>query len=336
MKRAPLIGFIVLAYLPLRADTNLQPATALLLDDQATFQLTASLVQYERPAKLSGKLRSVGNAITTILVNRWAAEFGPLFPQVEFDIHSRGSKDGFNQFFEGNADLVPIGRPLSARDRMRFKEKFGYEPTEIIVAQDAVGIFVNKNNPITGLSLDQLEAIYSANPGVRAGRPEFWSDVGVIGSLARKQINQVSLNRWHDVPMFFRDTVMKGEDYRFDVRFELVPSSLVQAAGADEAAISFGSIMLATARTRFVPLKGTDGNYYLPSYENTWKSLYPLNRPMRIVFNRKPDGGMNPVAREFLRFAVSRRGQRIIALAGSYPIPLELQQEAWRQLGEGR
>jgi phosphate transport system substrate-binding protein len=125
---------------------------------------------------------------------------------------------------------------------------------------------------------------------------------------------------------------MQGAEYRLDVRFELVPGSLVQAAGADEAAICFASVMFATPRTRFVPLQARDGRYLLPSCENVRSGDYPLVRPMRIVFNLRPNGTMNPVALEFLRFAVSRRGQRIIALAGSYPITLEEQKEAWRFL----
>ena len=92
--------------------------------------------------------------------------------------------------------------------------------------------------------------------------------------------------------------------------------------------------MFATARTRIVPLQAADGSFLLPSYENTASGRYPLTRPMRIAFNRKPDGTMNPVAREFLRFAVSRRGQRIGGLAEGYPITLEQQREALRVIGE--
>jgi phosphate transport system substrate-binding protein len=129
---------------------------------------------------------------------------------------------------------------------------------------------------------------------------------------------------------------MQGEDYRLSVSFEAVPSSLVQAVGAEEAAVGFASVMFATARTRFVPLQASDGRYLLPSYENTLSGQYPLVRPLRIVFHRKPDGSMNPVAREFLRLAISRRGQRIIASAGNYPITLLQQHDAAQTIGEAK
>ena len=242
--------------------------------------------------------------------------------------------DGLPALLEGKVDLVPMSRPLPAEEIARFKQKFGYEPSQIVVAQDAIGVFVNKTNPLTGLTLAQLDAIYSRDAKRGGGRPEFWSDLGVTGPLADKMINRFGLVHAYGSHVYFRDYVMQGSEYRFDVQFELVPSSLVQAVGADDAGIGFASVMFATARTRFVPLQAGDGRYLLPSYENTLSGEYPLVRPLRIVFNRKPDGTMNPAAREFLRFAVSRRGQRIIALAGSYPLTVEQQQAALREIGD--
>jgi phosphate transport system substrate-binding protein len=332
MKRFAFLALGLGAACLARAATNLPPATALLLDERSAFDVTAALKQYESAPGLSGKLTSIGSGVTTILVNRWAAEFAVLNPEVQFDIHGGGTAEGLPALLAGKSDLMPSGRALSADQIESFKAKFGYAPAEIVVAQDAVGVYVNKMNPIAGLTLAQLEATYSRDPKGGGALPEFWRDLGVTGPLAAKQIDRVSLNRLSDHNLFFRDQVLRGEDYRFDVRFELVPSSLVQAAGADEGAICFASVMFATARTRFVPLQGRDGRYLLPSYENTLSGDYPLVRPMRIVFNLRPDGTMNPVALEFLRFAVSRRGQRIIALAGSYPITLEQQSEAWRLL----
>jgi phosphate transport system substrate-binding protein len=128
---------------------------------------------------------------------------------------------------------------------------------------------------------------------------------------------------------------MLGSDYRFGGRFEAVSSSLVQALGAEDNGIGFASVMFATARTRFVPLQISDGRYMLPTYENTVTGHYPMIRTLRIVFDRRPDGKMNPVVREFLRFAVSRRGQRIIGLAESYPLTMEQQQTALGLLGNG-
>ena len=306
----------------------------MLLDDDAVMGLTAELSQYESVSNLTGKLTSFGSGITTILVNRWAAEFSTIYPGVELNIHGGGTPEGLHALLEDKADLVPGGRLLSSSENEPFKAKFGYVPLQIMVALDAVAVYVNKNNPIAGLTLAQLDSIYSRDAKRGGGRPEFWRDLGVTGPFGDKQISRVSLNRHSDNYLFFRDAIMKGADFGFDVDFEPVPSSLVQAPGADERVISFASVMFATARTRFVPLQAADGRYRLPTYQNTMTGDYPLVRPMRIAFHRKPDGSLNPVAREFLRFAVSRRGQRIIALAGSFPLTPQEQKDALRAIGE--
>jgi phosphate transport system substrate-binding protein len=276
----------------------------------------------------------MGSDLTTILINRWGSEFATLHPEAELNILSGGSMEGLAKFLTGQADLVPMASPLPDAYVTRFKATFGYEPSQIVVAQDAVGIYVNKDNPLTGLTPGQLEAIYSREPKSGVPAPEFWSDLGVTGPLANERLVRVSLSKVHGSHMFFRDEVLHGADYRFNVHFEPVNGSLVQAAGADPAAIGFGSVMFGTERTRFVPLQARDGSWLLPTYENTVSGRYPLVRPLRVVFNRKPDGSMNPVVREFLRFAVSRHGQRDIAFADSYPLTVQQQDEALRIIGE--
>ncbi len=331
-----LAGFLlfVLAGIVLRAGDKLPVASDLLLDDKAAIEVTSNLRQYDNLPKLTGRLASTGSGLVTVLVNRWATEFAAFYPGLELDIRGGGSADGFPDFLEGKTDLLPMSRELSADEIARFRAKYGYEPSRVVVAQDAVGVYVNKANPVPGLTLVQLDAIYSRDAKRGGQRAEFWRDVGVTGPMADERIVRLVLGQTHGTHQLFREVVMLGSDYRFGGNFERLSSSLVQSVGAENEAIGFASVMWATARTRFVPVQAADGSYVLPTYANTVSGRYPLVRPMWVVFNRKPDGTMNPVAREFLRFAVSRRGQRIIALAESYPITVEQQQAAWTALGE--
>jgi phosphate transport system substrate-binding protein len=323
-----LSGILLVVGLPLRAATSLPPARALLLNEAKIVELTSELAQYEDLPTLTGSLASGGSGLVTLLVNRWAAEFAAFYPNVKFNIRGGGSVESFPDFLDGKLDLMPMGRPLSADEIAEYQSRFGHEPAQIVVGQDAVGIYVNKKNPLAGLTLVQLDGIYSRDAKRGGQRAEFWRDLGVEGDMAEQRVRRLSLSRDHGTHQFFRDEVMLGSDYRFGGQFEMVSSSLVQAVGADDTAIGFASVVFATVRTRFVPLQAADGSYLLPSYENTISGRYPLARPMRIVFHGGPDESINPVAREFLRFAVSRRGQRIIALANNYPLTVEQQQQA--------
>jgi phosphate transport system substrate-binding protein len=317
-----------------RAMTNLPPATSLLLGEQSSLELTAGLAQYQSPPAFTGKFSSVGGGSSAILVNRWATEFSKFETSIQIDSRGGGSVTGLEELIDGKVDMVPMNRSVPDEYLARFKAKYGYEPAQIVVALDAEAIYVNKNNPVAGFSLAQLDAIYSREARRGGGQPEFWRDLGVGGPLGEEPIDRYSLSHVHSSYLYFQEAVMEGSEYRFAVHFEVVPSSLVQAVGADDAGLGFASVMFATERTRFVPVMAADGSYVVPSYENILNNKYPLIRPMRIVFNRQPDGTMNPAAREFLRFAVSRYGQRIIAMAGSFPLTVRQQQEALRTIGE--
>jgi phosphate transport system substrate-binding protein len=314
--------------------TNPQPANSLLLGEKRSFELTRELEQYEAQPGLSGRVTSIGGGSSALLVNRWVPEFAAIQPGIEVGFHGGSSATGMNGLIEANVDVVPMSRPVEAEETARFKAKYGYEPTEIVVAQDALGVYVNKTNPVAGFTLAQLDGIYSRDSKRGGGRPEFWSELGVTGPLAEERIDRISLNKAHGAHVYFQDIVMQDDAYRFDVRMEATGGSLVQAVGANNAAVGILSVMYATARTRLVPVQAADGSCVLPTYENISAGKYPLVRPLRIVFNRRPDGTMNAAAREFLRFVVSRRGQRVIALAGSYPLSTEQQKEALRTIGD--
>ncbi len=330
-----ILSVILLLGLAGRAATN-QVATSVQLDERSIANATAGLVQYENLPKLGGKLISAGSGTGTAMVNHWAVEFTQLYPEVDLDIHGGGATTNvFSDFMAGKVDILPMSRTIPTNVVAEFKARFGYEPAEVVVGPDALGFYVNKNNPIAGLSMAQLEAIYSRSPAAGVEKVDFWGDVGVTGPLAQTPVTRYCLSKRHGAHSLFRETILKGAEYKFSVRFEAIHSSLVQAVGADEAGIAFDSVMFATARTRFVPLQGADGTYLMPDYENVISGKYPLIRPIRIVFHKKPGSELKPVLREFLRFAVSRRGQRINAMDGGYPITVDQQQQALKIIGDG-
>jgi phosphate transport system substrate-binding protein len=311
-----------------------QTNRSVILDEKTAFALTAGLSQYEQLPQLDGKCVSVGGAVPQFLIYRWLNEFTKLYPNAQFEARSGGSSGGLADLLAEQADLATMARPISEEEVARFQAKFGGPPGQIIVAQDALGIYVHKSNPLPGLTLAQLDAIYSREPKRGGGRPEFWSDLGVTGSLADQRISRHSPSSIHASHVFFQESVMLAAPFRFDVIPERTPGSQVQSVGADDEAIGFASVMFATARTRLVSLQASNGKYLLPTYQNTTSGDYPLTRSIRIIFRRPATGSMNPVAREFLRFAVSRRGQRSIALAGTYPLTVAQQTEALAQIAE--
>ena len=304
-------------------------ARSMMLDEQSMFGVTASLKQYEEQSNLSGTLRSQGSASTTILVNRWAEEFTKLYPDVRTQIIGGGIADGLTELLEGKVDLVPMSRPLSEDERASFQRRFGYPPVEVPIAYDAVAVYVNLKNTLTDISMADLLAVFARHvttPSIMI--PETWMDLGVRGELGKKLIARYALSQSHGTHAVFREHVLAGEHYRLDVTFERVPGGLMNSLAADPASIGFASVMFANDAVRFLPIRVDEHTVSYPSYEEVLNQRYPLARELLMVLNKPPGKPLPALTREFLRFALSRRGQRIIALGGNHPITTHMQASA--------
>lgn len=308
-----------------------QPGTSVWLDDRTAFTLTGGLDQYVSRDSLSGRLVSMGSDQGTILVNRWVTDLAGLYPALQFEIHSTGGADGLRALLAGKTDVVPLDRPLQPAEDSAFRVAFGYPATQILVALDALGVYVSLHNPIDSISLRQLDAIFSRAPSRGLPPVDTWGDLGLAGPLAKQPIGRYSLSDDHDTFRSVRQFVLQGQEYRFDVRFDRVPLSLVQSVGADDGGITFASVMFATRRTRFVPVLADDGVPYAPTYDNTLSHKYPLLRQHYLVVNKPPGKPLPAPLLELLRFATSRRGQRLVAASGCFPLSADMQRTARSQ-----
>jgi phosphate transport system substrate-binding protein len=302
--------------------------TAVTLDGATAYEVTRELNPYAPLPTLGGQLRSVGTGNGTTLVNAWVNEFATFYPAVVFDIHGGGAVGGLAALEKGQTDLVPIDRPLSPAESDSLRAALGHPPTVVQVAQDALAVYVNLHNPVEQLTLTQLDAIFSRAPR-RGGRPiETWGELGVSGPLAHQLVSRYSRVHNSSSFVYFQDSVLLGADYRLETRFEPAPHATAQSVGADDAGIGSASVMYVTRRVGGDPLVGADGVAYLPTRDNVLSGKYPLARPMYLVINRAPGRPIKPVVLEFLRFATSRRGQRIVATEGAYPLTPAMERSA--------
>ena len=117
---------------------------------------------YEAVEDLSGSLSSVGSDTLVYVMSHWVVNFKRLYPKVSFRIEAAGSSTAPVALIDGSANFGPMSRLMKDKEIQAFVEKFGHEPTVFRVALDGLAVFVHKDNPIEGLTLAQLDAIYSA------------------------------------------------------------------------------------------------------------------------------------------------------------------------------
>ncbi len=303
-------------------------------DSVATRISSDVLPPYEPVAGLSGKITSIGASTATNLVARVAAEFRRMYPDVTLQITASQASIGPQALLEDRADIVPMSQPLTPGESRDFAVKYGYPPVEIKVAADALAIYVEKRNPVAGLTLDQLDGIFSRTQRRGGSSIETWGQLGLTGEWTDRPITLYGYGPEDGAHQIFQQQVLDGGAFRLSLRVEGGGSSIVQGVAADQGAIGFASNFYAAKRVRAVPLAGADGQFYAPTEENVRNHNYPLIRFLYIYVNKPPRQSFNGPAAEFLRFLLSREGQQVVADGGNIPLNVGTVEQGRRALVE--
>jgi len=314
-----------------KADTAVPVAES---DVNGTRILSDAVPPYEPVVGLTGKITSIGASTTTNLVARLAAEFRRMYPHVTLEVTASLTSIGPAALLEGRADLVPMSRPLAPEEVQSFTRKYGYPPTEIKVAADALAIYVDKNNPVLGLTLAQLDGIFSRTQRRGGGSIETWGQAGLTGEWADRRITLYGYGPDDGAHQIFQQQVLDEGAFRLSLRVEGGGSSIVQGVAADPGAIGFASVFFACKRVRVVGLTGADGRFYAPTEENVHSLRYPLSRFLYVYVNKPPLQPLGGPAAEFLRFLLSREGQQIVAAGGNIPLDAATVQQGRRTLAD--
>ncbi|MDQ7780648.1 MAG: PstS family phosphate ABC transporter substrate-binding protein [Planctomycetota bacterium] len=293
-----------------------------------------TLPPYAPVTGLTGKITSIGASTTTHLVARLAVEFRKTYPDVTLQVTASPISIGPAALLEGRADLVPMSRPLTPEEVQSFTGKYGYPPTEIKVAADALAIYVGKKNPVPGLTLGQLDEIFSQAQRIGGISIETWGQVGLTDEWADLPISLYGYGPEEGAHQIFRRQVLHDTPFRLSLRAEGGGSSIVQGVAANPGAIGFASIFFSCKGVRVVPLAGADGRFYAPTAENVLSLQYPLTRFLYICVNKPPRQPFGGPAAEFLRFLLSREGQEIVADRGNFPLDAATVNEGRRRLAE--
>ncbi len=291
----------------------------------SAYEIDLELPRYRPGTNLQGVVRTVGSSTLTTLFSTWSDDFERMQGRIRLQITGGGSSAAVAPLVAGQSDLAPMAREMTAREIEGFKARWGYAPTRLTVALDAIAVFVHKDNPLKMLTLAQLESIYAIEPRQGIASPQTWRDLGVGGPLAGQPVRRYGPQRSQGIYSVFRSQVLGGAEYVLSMQSEPVSSAVVQAAGADEAGIAFSSRMFATLRTRAVPIASTSAEPAgLPTARNIAEGRYPLARRLYVYVNKGPNRPLPPQVTEFLRYVCSYEGQERLAQSGGIALTREI------------
>ncbi len=298
-------------------------ALALPAEAQVKPPLDPKIIPYQPVASMSGSLSVAGSETMKPLTESWARDLRQLYPGLTVKIASAGSETGLAELMEGKAQIAAMSRRMTSAEIVEFKREFGYEPTEVPVAVDALAIFVHKDNPIEGLTLAEVDAMFSTERRRGLKYPvNSWGDVMLLeGEWAEAPVHLYGRNSNSGTASFFREHVLNGADLKKTMTVGVGSASVVVELMKDRFGIGFSSIGYRTSGLRPVPLAIVQGGRYVaPTFETAMDGSYPLRRNLYFYINRPPKvAPPGPVA-EYVKFALSRQGQQIVVDGGYYPL----------------
>lgn len=316
-------------------------------------QNLSSLPDYRPEKKVSGVIRSWGSNYMASLMKYWEEGFRKYQPGVWFEDSLKGTASAQFGLHVNVADLALMGRQIFPYEYYGIYRRSQLRPVEIAVAtgsfdvqskSTALGIFVNKDNPISKLTLKQLDGIFGAE---RTGGWQQLEWVTEVARTAKENIRtwgQLGLTgEWADKPIhvygppglypggvsFFQTRVMGGADtWNEELREFDDRKKMLEALSHDPYGIAYAAISYKTQHVKLLALaEAVGGPYVAATRETIANRTYPLSRFAYIYFAPdRPNGDpanpkVDPKVKEFLRYILSRQGQRDVIREGDY-LPL--------------
>lgn len=296
----------------------------------AQVTVDSALPKYTPVQGVSGAIKSIGSDTMNNVMTHWQAEFKKLYPAVEVSLEGKGSATAPAALTEGQAQFGPMSRDMKGSEIDAFEKKFGYKPTGLRTAIDALAIFVNKDCPLDEISLDQARAVFSVE-----GKDMTWGDLGVTNTeWAGKPVALYGRNSASGTYGYFKENVLSKKDYKKTVKEQSGSSGVVQAIGSDKFAMGYSGIGYRTAEVKALKVKKTDKDKSIaPTAEACYDGSYPIARPLLVYVNHKPGSQMDPLRAEFIKMIFSKEGQEAVVKDGYIPVTAQIAREDLTAVG---
>lgn len=288
------------------------------------------LGEYETTSGVSGTLSSVGSDTLANLMTLWAEQYKRFYPNVNIQIQAAGSSTAPPALTEGTSNVGPMSRKMKDGEIAAFEEKFGYKPTAVPVAIDALAVYVHKDNPIEGLSIADVDAIFSITRKC-GGSSDYntWGDIGLKGNWAKRDIQMFGRNSVSGTYGYFKKKALCKGDFKSNVNEQPGSASVVQSVSSSLNGIGYSGIGYITSGVRAVPLaKTSEQDSVAATSENAILGAYPLARFLYVYINKAPGKPLSPIESEFIKMVLSIQGQKVVVKDGYIPVPSKVADKA--------
>ncbi|GJM20419.1 MAG: phosphate-binding protein PstS [Planctomycetota bacterium] len=297
--------------------------------------LDEKLPDYEQISGVSGSIKSVGSDTMNNLMTLWGEGFKRMYPSVQIEIEGKGSSTAPPSLIAGTSNFGPMSREMKAKEIDSFEDAYGHQPTPLPTSIDMLAVYVHKDNPVEGLSLRQVDAMFSkTRKGGAAENVRTWGELGLSGEWATRPISLYGRNSASGTYGFFKGNALFKGDFKDNVKEQPGSSAVIQGVATDKAGVGYSGIGYKTADVRAVPLSIDDDYDPVPAEpQHAYTGEYPLSRFLLLYVNKAPNEELDPLRREFIMYIFSKQGQADVIKAGYYPVTSEIALNTLHSLG---
>lgn len=303
----------------------------------AQVEVDPKLPGYEKTQGVSGNIKSEGSDTMNNLMTLWGEGFKAMYPNVRIEVQGKGSSTAPPALIKGTSTFGPMSREMKDKELDEFEKAYGYKPVALPTSIDMLAVYVHKDNPLRGLTLQQIDAIFSkTRKGGLDHQIRTWGELGLTGEWADKPISLYGRNSASGTYGYFKEHALFKGDYSDAVKEQPGSASVVQSVANDRYGIGYSGIGYKTADVNAIALAEDAGSPMVEAIaKNAYTGDYPLARFLYLYVNYKPGSQLEPLRGEFLRYVYSKEGQSDVIKDGYYPVPAAIANKALASVGLG-
>jgi phosphate transport system substrate-binding protein len=261
----------------------------------------------------AGTITVKGSDTLVILAQKWAEVYMGKHSDVKIQVTGGGSGIGFAALQTQSTDICDASRKIKSKEIEACIKAFGKRPTEYKVAVDGLSVYVNEGNPVSELTVDQLDLIFS-------GKVKNWKEVGGADAPITVYSRENSSGTYE----FFKEHVLKGKDFVASAQTMPGTAAVLQAVAKDRNGVGYGGAAYG-AGAKHLKVKKDDASPGVePTEETVLGQKYPIWRYLYVYVNPAQDKGEIGA---YLNWIRSDEGQAIVKDIGYYPIPENLREK---------
>jgi phosphate transport system substrate-binding protein len=239
------------------------------------------------------------------LSQKFAEVFGKKNAGSGISVVGGGSGVGLAALLSGTTDIAQSSRKMKIDEKLKIQET-GKAVKEVVIAYDALSVIVNPSNPVSKLTREQLEGIFT-------GKINNWKQVGGPDMKIIVYSRETSSGTYE----FFKEVVLKKKNFAPNALLMAATGAIVQSVSQTKGAIGYVGLAYVEKEVKALQVSFDGGKSFVaPNVENAKSKKYPITRPLFYYYLTSRDAAFKPL----VNFILSAEGQKIVLAEGFVPL----------------